>query len=230
MQQKLNSKCQSTNLPAITSKHNDYESKPICVIVPNASGQFVFNSISPGQYLIRPNIQNKNIHFHIQPEFIEFEVTKDAVELKQTFEITGFSVSGRVLAAPNGVGIGNAKIFVNGQEAAVTHTDGSYTLKNIKADTYTIQAIAPDVQFDEKTVKITISNPSVPDIVVSAFKVCGNVVSHESYTIAITKHSSTFHTQASSQKETGEWCTYLPSGRYTIQILTSAEDAAQGIQ
>lgn len=155
---------------------------------------------------------------------------KDAVELSDSFEITGFSVSGRVLAAQNGAGVANARVIVNGREATITSADGSYTLENIKTDTYVIQAIAPDVQFDEKTVKISITNPSVPDIVVSAFKVCGNVVSHEAYTIAITKHASTFHTQATSQKETGEWCTYLPPGKYTIQILTSAEDAAQGIQ
>lgn len=195
-----------------------------------ANGDFEFGAIAPGKYLVRPLIQNKNIQFQIQPEFIEFVVTNEPIRLTQNFEITGFSVFGRVLSTANGFGVGNAKIILNGEYATTTHTDGSYTLKNIKADTYTITAEADDVEFTERTVKISMASPSIPDIVVSAFKVCGQVLSQDSYTIAITKHASTFHTQAQSQKSTGEWCTYLPSGRYSIQILTSTDDTAQGIQ
>lgn len=198
--------------------------------MPTSNGKFDFQSIAPGKYLVQPHVQNKNIQFHIQPEFIEFEVLNDAVELKQSFEITGFSVFGRVLAAANGFGVANARVILNGKHVATTHTDGTYTLKNIKADTYTITAEADNVQFEERNVKISISNPSIPDIVVSAFKVSGLVLSQQSYTIAITKHASTFHTQATSQKGTGEWSTFLPPGKYSIQILTSSEDLASGIQ
>lgn len=214
----------------ITANHNGYDAKPLCSALPAANGDFEFDAIAPGKYLVRPFIQNKNIQFQIQPEFIEFEVTNEPIRLPQNFEITGFSVFGRVLSTASGFGVGNAKIILNGEHATTTHTDGSYTLKNIKADTYTITAEADDVQFTERTVKISIASPSIPDIVVSAFKVCGQVLSQDSYTIAITKHASTFHTQATSQKGTGEWCTYLPSGRYSIQILTSTDDTAQGIQ
>lgn len=198
--------------------------------MPSANGRFNFESVAPGKYSIQPFVQNKNILFHIQPEFIEFEVVNDAVELKQTFEITGFSVFGRVLISENGFGVKNAKILLNGKHVTTTHTDGTYTLKNIQADTYTLTAEADNVQFDEQTIKISIANPLIPDIVVGAFKVCGLVLSQQSYTIAITKHASTFHTQATSQKGTGEWCTYLPPGKYSIQILTSSEDLASGIQ
>lgn len=186
--------------------------------------------MAPGRYSIQPHIQNKNIKFHIQPEYIEFEVTSDAIELKQSFEITGFSVFGRVLVSANGFGAANAKVILNGQHVTTTHTDGTYTLKNIKADSYTISAEAENVQFEERNVKISIANPLIPDIVVSTFKVCGLVLSQQSYTIAITKHASTFHTQATSQRGTGEWCTFLPPGKYSIQILTSSEDLASGIQ
>lgn len=150
--------------------------------------------------------------------------------MTNNFVVTGFNAVGRVLTATNGFGVANAKILVNGQEATTTHTDGSYVLKNIKSDTYTIQAVANDVQFNEQTVKISLTNPNIPDIVVAAFKVCGQVVSQQSFTVAITKHSSTFHTQAVTQKGTGEWCTFLPSGRFSVEVLTSGDDKAQGIQ
>lgn len=161
---------------------------------------------------------------------MEFEVINDAIELEGSFEVTGFSVFGRVLINEHGFGVANAKVILNGQVAATTHSDGTYTLKNINANTYTITAEADNVQFDERSVKISMMNPSIPDIVVSAFKVCGVVLSQQSYTIAITKHASTFHTQATSQKGTGEWCVFLAPGKYSIQILTSSEDLASGVQ
>lgn len=229
-QQKQSSKCNSKNLPQITAGNSNYESKPFCSASPSSNGKFVFQSIASGKYLVRPHVQSKNIQFHIQPEYIEFEVKNDVVELSQSFDITGFSVFGRVLATNDGFGIANAKIILNGQHVATTHTDGTFTLKNIKANTYTITAQAENVQFSERTVKISVANPSIPDIVVSSFKVCGLVLSQQSYTIAITKHSSTFHTQATSAKETGEWCTFLTPGKYSVQILTSSEDLASGIQ
>lgn len=230
LQQRQSSKCRSTNVPQITSGHNNYDSKAICSATPAANGQYEFPAVAAGKYLIRPSIQSKNIQFHIHPEYLEFEVQNDVVELPQKFEITGFSVFGRVLVSPNGFGVKNAKIVLNGQTVATTHTDGTFTLKNIKADTYTITAEAENVEFEEKQIKISIANPSIPDIVVAAFKVCGMVLSQQSYTIAVTKHSSTFHKEVNSKPGSGEWCTFLPSGRYSIQILTSSEDLASGIQ
>lgn len=170
------------------------------------------------------------MQLQIQPDFIEFEVLKDSLTLSDSFLVTGFNAVGRVLSGANGFGIGKAKILIAGQEVAVTHTDGSYVLKNIKAETYTIQAVANDVKFTDVTTKVSLANPIIPDIVVSAFKVCGQLVSQRSFTVAITQHASTFHTQAISQQGTGEWCTYLPPGRFSVEVLTSSDDKAQGIQ
>lgn len=161
---------------------------------------------------------------------MEFETRDNAISLQNPFEITGFSVHGRVLLYQNGSGVPNAKIIINAQHVATTRTDGTYVLKNMKADDYKVIAHADNLQFNEINVKISLLSSSVPDILASAFKVCGLVLSQESYTVSITKHASTFHTQATSQKGTGEWCTFLPAGRYTIQVLTSTDDLASGIQ
>lgn len=200
------------------------------MVNPSKTGEYLFEGIASGQYHVRPVVNDKNVQLHIQPHHIIFEVLKDVHTIADEFRITGFNAVGRVLTAPNGFGVGKAQILLNGQHVTDTHTDGTYSLKNIKADTYTIQAVAPDVQFTDRVVKISLANPTVPDIVVSAFKVCGEVISQRSFTVAITKHSSTFHTQANSKAGTGQWCTYLPTGRFSVEVLTSADDKAQGVQ
>lgn len=228
-QQPRSVKCSGVNTPTITSKHPDYESNPACIVDPSKTGEFEFKGIPSGKYIIRPYIQNKNVQLHIQPEFIEFEVLKDTLIISNEFSVTGFNAVGRVLGTPNGIGVANAKIIVNGEQLAVTHTDGSYVLKNIKADTYAIHAAADDVQFTKTNVKVTLGNP-LPDIIVTAFKVCGQVLSQRSFTVAISKPSSTFHIQAVSQAGSGEWCSYLPSGRYIVEVLTNDDDKSQGVQ
>lgn len=217
-------------MPAITSNNPDYDSKPICFSETNQNGDYLFNGVSSGQYLLKPWVLNKKVLLHIQPESLEFSVQKDSFTIPNNFIVTGFSVSGRVLAVTNGWGIGNAKIKLNGKDITMTHTDGSYTLRNIKAGTYTIQTVADDLQFNDHTVKVSLNEPIIPDIIVAAFKVCGHVISESAYTVALTKHSSTFHTQATSKPGTGEWCTYLPSGRFSVEVLTSAEEKSVGIQ
>lgn len=203
---------------------------PICFVESQKNGNFIFNGVSSGRYLLKPLVLNKNVRLHIQPEFLEIDVQKESVVVRNSFEVTGFSVAGRVLAAANSFGIRDAVINLNGKEVTRTHTDGSYTLTNVKSGTYTIQVVAAQLNFNDQVVKVSLSEPVLPDIIVAAFQVCGTVVSQQSYTVAMTKHSSTFHTQATTAAGTGEWCTFLPSGRFTVQVLTTAEEKEQGVQ
>lgn len=219
-------KCDSTNLPQISSNNDNFSKKPVCV-ASVVNGAYSFSGLGSGQYLVRPYFQRNKVDLFIKPDAIEIDVVKDSVVISESFEITGFSASGRVLASANSFGVGNAKIKMNGKDVATTHSDGTYVITNIKAGTYTIQVEADLLQFNEQTVKISTANPIIPDIIVSAFKVCGQVVSQQSHTVALTKHSSTFHTQVKSAPETGEWCVFLPNGRFSAEILSSSDDRIQ---
>lgn len=225
-------KCSSGNIPAVSGNDPKYSANPRCYTEAHkATGTFTFAGVSSGKYRIVPLFNNKAIKFHIRPEAMEIEVGRDSVKLADSFEVTGFSVGGKVLHASDGPGVSNAKVKLNGKEVATTGSDGRYTLDNIHAGTYTIQVTANELQFKDHIVKISLSNPALPDVIVSGFKVCGQVVSKQSHRVAITKKASTFHVEVTTKANAaGEWCTYLESGHYTIQVVTSEEEHAAGIQ
>lgn len=207
-----------------------YEPKAGCTVRVDRSGKFAFVGVATGRYLLRPVVQNANAKLHIAPDAIEIDVLLDSLQISGGFEVTGFSVSGRVLSTAGGWGVAGATVKLNGQAVTQTHTDGSYTLANIRAGAYTIQVQAPDVQFNEQTVRVSLADARLPDIVVASFKVCGQVVSQQAYAVALTKQASTFHTQTESKAGTGEWCAYLPPGRFTVQVLTTEADRSAGVQ
>ncbi|XP_035910443.1 nodal modulator 1 [Anopheles stephensi] len=225
-------KCSSGDVPSVANTGNKaYESNPACYTTPNKNtGSYLFPGVSRGKYLIRPHFSDSKIKFHIRPEAVELVVGSDGVRVKENFEVTGFSVSGRVLRSPNGASVANARVKLNGREIAVTGADGTYTLENIQPGTYTIQVQADDLQFKDHIVKVSLANPSLPDVLVSGFKVCGQVISKKAHRVAITKKASTMMVEVTSREGTGEWCTFLENGQYTVQVLTSDEEHASGIQ
>uniref|UniRef100_A0A8W7P3V5 SD-repeat containing protein B domain-containing protein n=1 Tax=Anopheles coluzzii TaxID=1518534 RepID=A0A8W7P3V5_ANOCL len=230
--QKSSAKCSSETVPSVPNAANKaYETNPLCFATPNKNtGQYLFAGVPRGKYLVRPHFSDSKIKFHIRPEAVELVVGNDGVRVKENFEVTGFSVSGRVLRSPNGASVANARVKLNGREIATTGQDGAYTLENIQPGTYTIQVQADDLQFKDHIVKVSLANPSLPDVLVSGFKVCGQVVSKKAHRVAITKKASTMMVEVTSREGSGEWCTYLENGAYTVQVLTSDAEHASGIQ
>lgn len=216
----------------VTHANAAFQSSPICLTTSGADGTYTFQGLAPGKYLIKSFIDNTSLKFNIEPKEIEVEVVRDTLQVKAAFDVTGFDVSGRVLTLAGGPGLPNAVVKLNGGAHAVTtDAQGVYTLGNIKAGTYTVQVTAADVQFTDHTVKITATNPQIPDIVASAFKVCGAVISAKSQKVAITKHASTFHTETESSNDgLGKWCCYLPTGKFSVEVLTSGDEKQRGVQ
>lgn len=220
----------SNNLP--THTNGAYLSKALCSTTSAADGSYTFRGLAPGKYLIKAYFDNPSLKFNIEPKELVVEVVRDTVQMPASFEVTGFDVSGRVLTAAGGPGVANAQVKLNGGAYSIaTNADGVYVLTNIKAGTYTVQVTADNVQFTDHTVKISGSNPHIPDIVVSAFKVCGAVISAKSQRVAITKLASTFHVEVSSADDgSGKWCAHLPNGKFSVEVLTSGEERQRGVQ
>lgn len=127
--------CDVTSLPSLQGPN-----KPICHVKTNEQGIFKFETVPHGKYFVVPYNADRNIFY--QPDSIEFEVDHDDVKLKDGFEIIGFNINGRVLAAINGKALAHAKILSNGEEVTRTDANGVYMLERIKAGIYNLQAIA----------------------------------------------------------------------------------------
>ena len=203
-----------------------FESQPLCFTSQVRNGEFSFKNLASGRYLIVPFVDNNDIELHISPASLETRIERDNEYLQESFEVSGFSASGRVLLSQqSSKGIKDATVKLNGKVVAKTDASGGFTLKNIKDGSYTIQVTATDLQFNDENVKISMSSPLVPDIFVSGFKVCGKVVSEQSFKVAIKKHGSTFFTQVDSDpKDGGNFCVYLGNGKYSIEVLIDEFD------
>lgn len=86
-------------LPEVASQtiSKIHESEPSCFVDAQANGEYAYSNISPGKYLVIPHFNDKSIKFHINPSHLEFTVEKDNIKIDESFEITGFTVNGKVL-------------------------------------------------------------------------------------------------------------------------------------
>lgn len=207
----------------------DYESTAACYVQVE-KGEYSFKDVPTGKYLLQAVNENQNLKLHLTPKFLEIEVSKDTLQLKEEFKISGFTVSGQVLRSAGGKPLKSAIVKLNSEKVGETDATGSYTLENINAGSYNIEIEAPQLQFEPLQVKTQITTPNLPTILPSAYEVCGNVVSQKSYVVGITKAGSTFHTTATTKADSGKWCAFLPAGKYSFEVLTTDADKASGIQ
>lgn len=114
--------------------------KPLCHVVSDKSGKFVFPSLSPGEYKLVPYYAGAQTKFDVQPPELSFKVNHNSVVLRQGFRVTGFTVSGVVRTAINGDPLPGARIFLSQKEVAITDANGKYVLDNMKAGQYSVKA------------------------------------------------------------------------------------------
>ncbi|XP_034651028.1 nodal modulator 3 [Drosophila subobscura] len=228
--QTLVPKCDKSSNAAPNSGRSEYESAASCYTLIDKSGEYTFRDVPSGKYLLQAINENSKLKLHLSPEFLELEVGKDTLQLKEEFKITGFTISGRVLGSAGGAPLKSATVKLNGKKVGETDAQGSYTLQNIKPGTINIEVESPQLQFVPLQFKAQINTPELPTIVPAAYEVCGKVVSTNSYAVGLTKLGSTFHTTTKTQPGSGSWCAYLPVGKFSIEVLTTDADKASGVQ
>lgn len=214
--------CNVEPLPGLKAEDNY-----LCHVKTKANGEFTFQTLPNGNYSVVT--YNKRQNVYVMPESIKFSVKNNDLRLDEHFEIVGFSISGKVLRSDN-IAVTNARISLNGQELTKTDSKGVYTLEKVKAGTYKIKATAENLLFDEVSVSIDPSIPELPDILPSAYKVCGTVTTDHSQKITFAKVGSTKVVQTESSPKDGTFCEFLSPGKYEVKVVVSDKNKEKGLQ
>ncbi|XP_011500341.1 PREDICTED: nodal modulator 3 [Ceratosolen solmsi marchali] len=214
----------------------DSKKKPLCHVTSDETGRFLFPALSPGDYILIPYYAGSRTKFDVKPSELPFTVNQDSLILSQEFKVTGFTISGKVMASINPlIPLAGAKVYLSNKQIAITDNNGAYKTDNVKAKQYMLHAEANDMQFEEKLIKISPSNPELPVITPIAYKVFGKVSSTtkeniENRKILIKNMSSNNRQEVEIDSNTGEWTVYLPPAKYQLNVIVNDEEKTKGLQ
>ena len=214
--------------------------EPLCYVMSKDDSTFTFPSLPVGKYSIVPFFKGEHIRFDVVPVSMDFTVPHGAVTLQQTFQVSGFSVSGRVINADMGSGISGATVYINDKKQTTTKPDGTYHLENMKTGTYVVKVETENIQFDDTSVKISPNTPQLPDIVASKFSLCGQIlidklpdglrqVPSQRKVIYFPEGKNSNAASIGTDKD-GKFCTYVSSGKYILKVHLTEEETSGGLQ
>ncbi|KAG7635346.1 unnamed protein product [Arabidopsis thaliana] len=205
------------------------ERKSLCHAVSDAEGIFSFKSIPCGKYELVPHYKGENTVFDVSPPVMPVSVEHQHVTVPQKFQVTGFSIGGRVVDG-NSVGVEGVKILVDGSLRSVTDKEGYYKLDQVTSNQYTIDAVKEHYKFDKLKKFMVLPNmASLPDINAVSYDICGVVRmfgSRHKAKVALTHGPTNVKPQMKLTDETGAFCFEVPPGEYRLSALAATPKGA----
>lgn len=233
---------------------------PLCGVVSDNAGRFSFPAVTSGTYTVIPYYAQAKTKFDFRPSEISFSVGLDSLILPQTFKVTGFTISGKVMSSLDpSIPLVGAKVFLSKQEIGVTDSKGTYRSDNVKSNQYILHAeageiqfhyilrmhfnphfnklfeISDDVLFDEVPVKVNLNNPELPTIIPSAFKVTGKVLSSTKVSLVgrkvlLQNLNTNELKEISVDSGNGQWSVYVSPGKYQSSVGVTDDEKTKGLQ
>ncbi|XP_024394078.1 uncharacterized protein [Physcomitrium patens] len=210
-------------------------SKPaLCHAVSDAEGKFSFSGVSCGQYTLVPYYRGENTLFDVSPSSKDISVGHESVKLLEAFQVTGFSVGGRVVDS-EGNGLMGVKIEIDDTERATTDSDGYYKLDQVTLTHYTIQARKENYKFSSlQNFKVLPNMAFIPEIKATHYRVCGSVhavnpIHAQKRQIALTHGPDGVRPQTTPTDDSGSFCFEVPPGDYRLSPVTTAAENASGL-
>lgn len=96
--------------------------------------------MSPGDYTLVPYYTGSKTKFDVKPAEYQFTVNDDSLILPVEFKVTGFTITGKVLAQQ--IPVVGAKVYLSKKLIGTTDKNGVYKVDNVKAKQYTLYAEA----------------------------------------------------------------------------------------
>ncbi|KAJ0973589.1 hypothetical protein J5N97_021548 [Dioscorea zingiberensis] len=126
-------------------------------------------------YELVPYYKGENTVFDVSPHSVTVSVEHQHVTIPEKFQVTGFSVGGRVVDG-NGVGVEGAKVIVDGQPKAITDGQGFYELDQVTSKHYSILAEKAHYKFGVLENFLVLPNLAfIDEIKAVRYDICGVV-------------------------------------------------------
>ncbi|KAF5745936.1 putative carboxypeptidase regulatory region-containingprotein [Tripterygium wilfordii] len=206
--------------------------KPLCHAVSDADGLFSFKSIPCGVYELMPYYKGENTVFDVSPSIVSVSMEHQHLTVPQKFQVTGFSVGGRVVDG-NDVGVEGVKIIVDGYERSITDKEGYYKLDQVTSNRYIIEARKEHYKFDSLKDYLVLPNmASITDIKAVSYDVCGVVemiTAGYKAKVALTHGPVNVKPQMKQTDGSGKFCFEVLPGEYRLSVLAATPENAAGL-
>ncbi|KAI3460746.1 hypothetical protein Pfo_017409 [Paulownia fortunei] len=203
--------------------------KALCHAVSDAEGMFTFTSIPCGTYKLIPFYKGENTVFDVSPPSMLVSVQHDHAIVPQRFQVTGFSVGGRVVDG-NGIGVDAAKIVVDGHERSITDKEGCYKLDQVTSKRYSIEAKKEHYKFERLNDFLVLPNMvSIIDIKAISYDLCGvaqTVSSAYKAKVALTHGPENVKPQVKQTDDSGNFCFEVPPGEYRLSAFAATPESS----
>ncbi|CAN4101896.1 unnamed protein product [Withania somnifera] len=202
----------------------------LCHNVTDANGIFSLKSIPCGVYKLIPFYKGENTVFDVSPSSMSISIQHDHVIVPEKFQVTGFSVGGRVVNE-DGNGIEGVEILLDGQKRSITGKEGYYKLDQVTSKRYTIEAKKVHYKFDRLIEFLVLPNmASITDIKAASYDVCGvaqTVSSEFKAKVALTHGPQNVKPQVKFTDESGHFCFEVPPGDYRLSAIPAKRENAK---
>ncbi|KAL0289488.1 UNVERIFIED_CONTAM: hypothetical protein Sangu_2613200 [Sesamum angustifolium] len=182
-----------------------------------------------GIYKLIPFYKGENTVFDVSPPSMLVSVQHDHAIISQKFQVTGFSVGGRVVDG-NGIGVDAAKIVVDGHERSVTDKEGYYKLDQVTSKRYSIEAKKEHYKFEMLNDFLVLPNmASIIDIKAVSYDICGSaqtVSSAYKAKVALTHGPENVKPQVKETDESGNFCFEVPPGEYRLSAFAATAESS----
>lgn len=212
-----------------------WPNQALCHAISDANGKFAFNFIPCGKYRLLPFYKGENTIFDVSPPSMEVLVEHSHVNISQPFQVTGFSVGGRVVTS-EGVGVEGVKILLDGRERATTDVQGYYKLDQVTSTRYTIKAEKDHFDFSSLENFMVLPNmASVPEIKATHYNICGSLkLVTDGYSgkrqVGLTHGPENVKPQLKRIDDMGNFCFKVQPGEYRISPVTTTAEGDSGLQ
>lgn len=203
--------------------------------VTDAHGEYRFAGVAPGKYLLNATVSDTGAKYKIEQPLMEAEVKDGITVVPHPFVVAGLSIRGKVLRAPNGEGIKDVVIKIDGKSEATTNERGTYKLDEIVPGDYILEGSHKDYLFESMRIIIEPQSSKIPDLIVSEYKLCGKLeILDSEFTTdersVILKDQQGHQERITTVDQSGVFCFDVKPLKYVVMPVVSGEEYENGLR